>query len=163
MGFVNRKNKNLGLILSSTTYRLCWHWSACLSFIFLIYKTEMKIGLTHRTVAGHVAVEQLAEQTELLLLSRSMCNTYPDSRQTAIQLISPQAPPEELEPRRVTIGSGWQSLNPSKLVLERLLLAGCMALWLLSSVKKKKMKGEKKIPKVKREGWRSALPRALSK
>jgi hypothetical protein len=74
---------------------------ACLSFSFLIYKMGVKIGLTHRTVVRHVVIEQLTEQTELLLLS--MCRTHPDSTQT-IQFISPRAPPEESESQRMNNG-----------------------------------------------------------
>lgn len=59
----------------------------------------IKIGLTHRTVARHVVTEQLTEQTELSLLSRSMCSTHPDSVQTTIQFVSSRAPPEESEPQ----------------------------------------------------------------
>lgn len=112
----------------------------------------MKIGLTHRTVAGHVAVEQLAEQTELLLLSRSMCNTHPDSRQTAIELISPQAPPEELEPREDEYWLRVTEPKPKQAGSRMSALSRLHGIVTTVISKEKENERRKKIPKVKREG-----------
>lgn len=46
MIFVSGEKKNLGFILVSITYWLCNLTPANLSFIFLVYKMGIKIGLT---------------------------------------------------------------------------------------------------------------------
>lgn len=105
----------------------------------------MKLGLP-QDCDGACGCEQLTEQTELLLLPRSMCNTHPDSRQTAIQFLSPQAPPEELEPRE---DEYWlrvpePKLKPAGSRMSTLSRLHGIATTVIS--KKKEMKGEK-IPK----------------
>lgn len=138
---------------NSELYRLCWHWSAGLSFIFLIYKMEMKLGLPHRTVAGHVAVNSSqSKQSSYYYPDLCAIHILTQGKQQSSSLVL-RFHRKNWNHGRMNIGSGYQSPNSSQLVLECLLLAGCTALQLLLSVRKRKRKG-KKIPKVEDQLYR---------